>query len=239
MVSKVLTYLPFMLQVNKGITMKINPTLILTSVVTATIIFGASLLLSSCSTTGMQRSEKASTSMSDVKNDIKLAVAQVGVTDASLQDLVAPGQSNVKKAFEKYSDNVDKMEKQGNRLLGHVEKMHDQGKDYFEEWRAEGNAYANPQIEALSEQRRADLNAVFAEISSASVGVKGNLKTYMSDIKEIKTYLSNDLTPKGVESIAPVSDKAISDGENLKSSVEPILQAIDNAKAELAPGGAK
>jgi uncharacterized protein YhaN len=218
--------------------MKIHPAVIFNYVASAAIIISTSLLLSSCSTTGMQRSENASTSMVTVRNDIREAVAQISITDSSLQDLVAPGQSNVKKAFEKYADNVDKMEKKGNRLLEHVEKMHDQGKEYFEEWRSEGNAYANPQIAALSEQRRADLSAVFAEISSSSVGVKGNLKTYMSDIKEIKTYLSNDLTPKGIESIAPVSGKAISDGESLKSAVDPILHALDNAERELAPGGA-
>jgi len=218
---------------------KMSANIIFNTILTATVIIGSSFLMSSCSSTGMDRSEKAGTSMNDVEKDINEAVAQVSITDTSLQDLVKPGQSNVKKAFEKYSDNVEKMEKDGNRLLAHVEKMHDQGKDYFEEWRTQGNAYANPQIAALSDQRRADLTAVFAEISSSSVGIKGNLKTYMSDIKEIQTYLSNDLTPKGVESISSVAQKAVADGEGLKSTVNPILIALDNAKAELKPGGAK
>jgi len=213
--------------------------IICNAIFTTTVIIGSSLLVSSCSSTGMERSEKAGTSMDNVQKDINEAVAQVTITDTSLQDLVMPGQSNVKKAFEKYSDNVSKMEKDGERLQGHIEKMHDQGKDYFEEWRTQGNAYANPEIAALSDQRRADLTAVFAEISSSSVGIKGNLKTYMSDIKEIQTYLSNDLTPKGVESISPVAQKAIADGDSLKTAVNPVLTALENAKAELKTGGAK
>jgi phage-related tail protein len=192
--------------------------------------------LASCSTTGMQRSEKAGASMNDVENDINKAILQMEATNASLQDLERPGQSNVTKAFDKYSDNVDKMEKHGKRMLEHAEKMHEQGKDYFDEWRTEGNAYKNPEIQALSEQRRADLSEIFADISSASVGIKGSFKAYMSDNSEIRTYLSNDLTPKGIESISAVADKAIHDGENLKGAAQPVLTALDRAKAELAHG---
>jgi hypothetical protein len=58
----------------------------------------------------------------------------------------------------------------------------------------------------------------------------------MSDNSEIRTYLSNDLTPKGIESISAVADKAIHDGENLKGAAQPVLTALDRAKAELAHG---
>jgi hypothetical protein len=205
----------------------------------ATLLLGALTCLSGCATTGMQQSAKTGTTMNAVEHDIQQAVAQVDATGASLQELVRPGQSNVKEAFKKYSANVDKMEDLGKRLFQHADKMSAQGKDYFEEWRKQGNAYTNPQIQALSEQRRADLSAVFARIPEASVGVKGAFKAYMTDIKEIKTYLSNDLTPKGVESITPIAQKAVMEGDSLKDAVKPVLSAINSAKAELAQGGTK
>ncbi len=203
------------------------------------MLLGAITCLSGCATTGMQRSEKTGTTMKAVEEDIQKAVAQVDVTGASLNALVMPGQSDVKKAFHKYADNVDKMESLGKKLLEHADKMSAQGKDYFEEWRKQGNAYANPEIQALSEQRRADLSAVFVRISEASIGVKGAAKAYLSDIREIRTYLSNDLTPKGVEAITPVAQKAITDGDSLKSAVNGLLPSIANARAELAQGGTK
>lgn len=196
-------------------------------------------LTAGCATTGMQRSDKADTTMKAVENDIQQAVAQVDFTGASLEELVKPDQSDVKKAFRKYSANVDKMEELGKRMFDHADKMGAQGKEYFAEWRTQGNTYTNPQIQALSEQRRADLSAVFAKIPEASVGVKGAFKDYMSDIGEIRTFLSNDLTPKGVEAITPNARKAVTHGENLKDAVKPVLFAIGNARAELTQGGAK
>ena len=74
------------------------------------MILGVIISLAGCAMTGMQRSAKTNTTMQAVESDYKRALAQVDVTGAALDDLVKPGQTDVKKAFEKYSDNVDTME---------------------------------------------------------------------------------------------------------------------------------
>ncbi len=205
----------------------------------AAITLGVVTSLTGCSTTGMQKSAKTSATMQVVEQDINKAIIQADATALSLEALVRPGQSDVKKALEKYSDNVAKMETLGKRLIEHADEMSAQGKDYFEEWRKQGNLYTNPQIQALSEQRRADLSAVFVKIPESSIGVKGAFKAYMTDLREIQTYLSNDLTPKGVEAVTPITRKAVKAGNSLKEAANPILSAIGTARAELAVGGTK
>jgi hypothetical protein len=58
----------------------------------------------------------------------------------------------------------------------------------------------------------------------------------MTDLKEIQTYLSNDLTPNGVTSIAPIAHKSVRDLDSLKSSLRQIIYALDEIKAELYSG---
>lgn len=195
--------------------------------------------LSGCATTGMQRSEKTGVSMQSVEKDIQNANVQVDVTAGALQELVSPGQSDLKKSFGRYSAEVDKMEHLGKVLFDHADKMNAQGKNYFEEWQRQGDAYVNPEIAALSDQRRSEMNAYYVAIAEASAGVKRTAKAYLSDILEIRTYLSNDLTPKGIETITPVAQKAITDGENLKAAAVPVVTAIQAARAELAHGQTK
>jgi hypothetical protein len=204
-----------------------------------TMILGAIITLTGCATTGIQRAAATGTTMEVVENDIRQIVAQVDITGAALDDLVRPGQADVKKAFNQYTSNVSKMEDLEKRFSKHAETMRVQGKEYFEEWRTEGDTYTNPQIQALSEQRRAELSAVFAKISEASVGVRGSLAAYMSDIREIQNYLSNDLTPKGIQAITPTARQAVKDGESLKDAMYPVLFAIGNARDELGQGGTK
>jgi len=202
-----------------------------------TLVLGASLFQIGCATTGNQRSANTRTTMAAVEQDYIQAVAQVDVTGASMDALINPGQPDIKKAYEKFSDNVNKMKDMEKRLSDHADKMRLQQRNYFDEWRMQGNTFSNPQIQALSEQRRADLGVYFAEIAQASVGVKGSFKAYMSDIQQIKTYLSTDLTPKGVGSITPTVRQAVTDGSYIKDSVKPVLTSIGNARAEMAQGG--
>ena len=204
--------------------------------IVATLLLGAITCMGGCATTGMERSAKTTSKVQTVEGDIQQAIAQVDTTGASLQELIKPDQADVKKAYDAYAANVAKMESIGKQLDKHTDQMNAQGKDYFAEWEKQGNNYTNPQIREVSEQRRAELSEVYAQIPRASAGVKGSLHSYMTDIKEIQKYLSNDLTPKGIDAITPVAQQAIKDGDNLKDAVKPVLSAMDRAKAEMAQG---
>ena len=202
------------------------------------LIAGAITCLGGCASTGIERSAKATSTLQAVEVDYRQVPVQVDATAAALSDLIKPGQSNVKRAYDRYADNVAEMEKLGKKLDKHTAEMKARNRDYFEEWELQGKSYANPQIRELSEQRRADLRQAYSQIPEASIGVKGSLDAYLSDLKGIQTFLSNDLTPKGIEGITPVAQTAMQDGEKLKSAVRPVLSAIDNVKSELARGGA-
>jgi len=203
------------------------------------LLLVSTIFLAACSTSGNQRSLKTSASIAEVEKDISTVVMQINATNNSLTKLTQNEQGDPKKSFKKYSSNVKKMEKDGKQLLEHTEKMRSQGKEYFDEWRIQGDTYSNQQIQSLSEQRRADLSTAFAEISNASVGIKGALKAYMTDIEEIKMYLSNDLTEAGIASISPVAAKAIGDGDYLADAIAPVSDALANAKSALAQGSAQ
>jgi hypothetical protein len=201
-------------------------------------LLGVLLLLPGCATTGSGRAEKTTAKMEVVDSEIRQAVVQIDATGLSLEKLIAPGLSDTKDAFETYSENVVKMERLGGKLIKHTDEMSVRGKDYFAEWEKQGTAYTNPRIRELSEQRRSDLNAVYRKISESSIGVKGWFIAYMRDIKEIQSFLSTDLTDKGIASITPVARKAINDGTVLRNGVLPVLSALDGAKSEMAQGGA-
>lgn len=202
-----------------------------------TLLVGVITLLLACGTTGMQRSEKATTTMQTVADEISLVTAQLDATGSSLDDLTRTGQSDVGKAFASYSSNVTKMKDLEERFAKHADEMKSRGKEYFAEWKKQGDAYTNPEIRELSEQRRAELGEIYQGIAEASLGVKSAFQTYMSDLKEIQTYLSNDLTPKGIDAITPSTHKVVRDGENLKHALNRVQTAIDRAKGEMAQVG--
>lgn len=197
----------------------------------------AALGITSCSSTGMQRSEDTRTTMETVDNDIQEASRQLDATGASLDALMRLSQVDIQQAFESYSNNVEKMVDMEKKFAKHAEEMKDKGIDYFEEWQKEGTEYQNPQIQQLSDQRRAALEEIYDKIAENSIGVDEAFKAYVSDLKEIQTFLSNDLTTKGIAAIGPTSKKVVSDGDSLHYAIQNVQTAIQNARAEMSTTG--
>ncbi len=212
------------------ISKKISAILIASSLIILISIIG-------CSSTGMQRSLQTSTTMETMDKDIKIVIGDLDATGASLEALMRPNQQEIKKTYESFKENVTKIEKKESDFIKHSEEMKKRGKEYFAEWEKEGNTYKNAQIQELSQQRRDELGIIYGQIAQNSVGVTEAFKTYLSDMREIQIYLSNDLTSKGVEAISPISKRIVSDGDNLKYSLTNLQKAIDKAREEMSQSG--
>jgi myosin heavy subunit len=197
------------------------------------LLLGTASFMGGCATTGMDRSLKTSNSIRDVDSEIRKMAAQIDVTAVSLDSLVNTGNPDLKKSFNTYSDNLDKLESEGKRVLKRLEEMKSHSKEYFEEWEKQGDAFTNSEIRELSEQRRSKLAEVYAQVPAAGAGIKGSYHAYLTDLKEIQKYLSNDLTPKGIEGITPVANKSVQNLDVLKRSLQPVILALDEIKAEL------
>jgi DNA repair ATPase RecN len=199
----------------------------------AMLLLGTAAILGGCATTGMDRSAKTSNSIQEVDNEIRKMIVQVDVTAASLDSLVIAGSSDLKKPFNNYSDNLDKLESEGKRVLKRVDQLKSSSKEYFAEWEKQGDSFTNPEIRQLSAERRNRLAEIYARVPAAGAGIKGAYNAYLTDLKEIQKYLSNDLTPKGVEAITPVAQKSVQDLNELKGTLKPVITALDEIKAEL------
>lgn len=196
----------------------------------------AAVFLGGCASSGLDRSTKTSNSVKDVDSEIRKVDVLIDATSKSLDTLVKADKANLKKSFKAFSDNLAKLDKEGGRMLRRIEEMKSQSKEYFAEWEKQGDSYTNPELRELSDQRRNKLAEIYAQVPAALTGVKGAYLQYMTDLKEIHKYLANDLTPDGVASITPIINKTVQDLGVLKTSLQPVLTALDEIKAELYSG---
>jgi hypothetical protein len=197
------------------------------------LLLSTALFLGGCATTGMDRSVKTVNSIRDVDIEIKKLVEKIDVTSKSLDFLVTAGNADLKKAFTSYSENLESLDDEGKRVVKRMDEVKSNSKEYFAEWDKQGDKYVNPELSALSEERRSKLAEIYARVPAAAAGVRNTYFAYLSNLKEIKLYLSNDLTPKGVETINPVAKRAVQDMEALKIQLKPIVSALEEIKVEL------
>jgi len=197
------------------------------------LLLGTAAFMGGCATTGTERSVKTSNSIQDVEVEIRKMIVQIDATGASLDALVYPANPDLKKSFDSYSDNVVKLDNEGKKVLNRIEEMKARSNEYFAEWEKQGDTFTNPDIRELSAERRNNLAQIYAQVPAKGAGIKRAYNDYLIDLKEIQKYLSNDLTPKGIEAITPVAQKSIQDREALKESIKPVIVALDDIKAEL------
>lgn len=196
---------------------------------------GVTFLLAACA--GMPGEQANSISdisanMDQVDADLRDAVMQVDTVDASI-DTLMNSNGALEPAFARYTRQVEEMERVGDELEGHVDALRDQGFDYFVEWREQTTEVSNPELVDISESRQDESRRAFTDLTRSGIDVKRNLQNYLSDLQDIETYLSNDLTPAGVEAITPIAQQARKDGEALQNAIEPMLTAIGKARSTM------
>lgn len=197
-------------------------------------------LLAACATGPREhRVESVSASFEQVDTDLRDAVMHVDAVEASLDGLVRPDNGELVAAFEEYSRQVAEMERIGEQLEEHADAMRDQGLEYFDEWRSSGETVANPEVRQISEDRHDQSRQAFSEVSRSSSDVKRALQTYISDLRDIETFLSHDLTPAGIEAITPVARQAKEDGAVLREAISPMMSALSRARSELGTPAAE
>jgi hypothetical protein len=176
--------------------------------------------------------------METVNTDIDTTLEQIEAADSSLNLLIRRGQTDVEGAFKTYSSDVEKLKQHGERWMKNAEDMNKRGREYFAEWAKQDEEYENPLIRQVSEQRRAELGAVYDEIIEASQGIREAMAAYISDHTEVQAFLSNDLTTKGIEAISPLIPQVRRDGRNLHAALSRAQSAIIRANAEMEHAGA-
>jgi len=200
------------------------------------LLLGSASFIGGCATTGMDRSVKTSSSIKEVDIEIRKMNVQIDVTAASLEALLRSDKSELKKPFNKYADELEKLEHEGKKVSKRLDEMKTHSKEYFAEWEKQGDKFTNAEIRNLSDQRRSRLAEIYAQVPAAGLGIKGAYNEYLTELKEIRKYLSNDLTPQGIEGITPIANKSVLNLNALKESLKPVLLALDEINAELYSG---
>jgi hypothetical protein len=130
------------------------------------------------------------------------------------------------------------MDRAAAAFLRDSDQMTARGIDYFAEWSRSGDTYANPQIRQLSEERRSQLVDTFNQITGPSGSVKAKVTTYLSQIRQLQTYLANDLSAAGIDAISPVALQTINEGQQIIMDAQPMLAAAEQARVQIGEIGA-
>ncbi len=190
---------------------------------------------SACATSGYKQADKTGAGIAEFRDEITNGKAAVDTTVASLGAIATSANTDPRKAFEQYSDDVKDLESTANKIRKRAQDMKEQGAKYFERWQAELATINNPDVRALAEQRKAKLQAAFDNIRTHSEPLKAAFDPWMSDLKDLQKYLSNDLTVNGVDAAKSLFTKAGAGGREVQKHMDALVAELNTVAAALTP----
>jgi hypothetical protein len=190
-------------------------------------------LLAACGSSAPERTQETTTGMDRFREQAAQMPGLISATLASLNEIVAKATTNPKPAYRAFSDKLVETETMANDILQQAEAIRARGEKYFGEWEKELATIQNPDIRKRSEERRNKLLTSYKSIETAAVSAKQVLFPFLSDLKDIKTFLGNDLTPVGIGDARDVVIKANGQGAKVMEKIQDVCFEAEKVSGQL------
>jgi chromosome segregation ATPase len=185
---------------------------------------------------GRDRAAKAVGGMKETRSQVTDARKQVDEVLAAAAG-VQSAQANLAPAYEKYKKAVAGMEDAAKDTRERWQDMQARGQEYQAKWKAEMATVDSPELKAAAEARAAKVGQRYAEITAKAQEARAAYEPFIKDLKDLQTYLSNDLTAPAVQAAAPAFQRVQASGQTLNQKLDALSKELDAVAAEMSPAG--
>jgi|SRR5688572_4950944 len=155
---------------------------------------------------------------------------QIDKTLASLSELTAPNQTDIRGAYDRYCDDLARMVEHSETMKREAESMRATRDEYFGKWEEKVTEIDNPTIRQSAEARRKRLRDAHERIISTSGAARDAYEPFMKDLQDIKKFLANDLSKGGIADLSDAARKVQGDGAVVKQKIGDIITTLDSVQ---------
>lgn len=186
-------------------------------------------LMPGCTTSssGYKEGDKTGDAIKTVQKDIGSVKTAVDGTITTLDGLVASATTDPRAPFEAFAKSVDKLDAAIAKTQKDAEKMRARADGYFQQWETQNASVKSEDIRKLSQERRAKVQETFGKIRSAAQDAKDALPTYQSDLKDLRTALSSDLTVAGINASKDIIQKTKNQGLEAQKNLDKLIDEMN------------
>lgn len=181
--------------------------------------------------------EKMVASYTSTRETLTDSQRQVDGTIASLAGLRQTPPQALSDGFNRYKDQVTKLEHDAQQMKWRAEEMQTEQEQHIKAWQKEMESINDPTIKSSLESRRQAARSNFALVRMYADDVKKAYLPFVQRNKEMVKALSIDLSPAAINSLSAAIDQVLSDGMNLKQKLAAMQHAMDNIANGVSPIG--
>jgi F0F1-type ATP synthase membrane subunit b/b' len=182
-----------------------------------------------------KQADKTGASIAEFRDEIVNIKKEVDAAMIALDKVITTADTDPRKAFKEFDKAVPRVESAATKAKKRAEDMKARGQDYFKQWETELAGVTNPEIRALAEKRKAQLQAAFDNIKTTMEPAKEQFNPWLADLKDLQKYLSNDLTVGGIDAAKGLFGKSKSGGQKVQQTLDNVIAELNTIAAAVTP----
>jgi len=203
------------------------------------LLLAAALLAAGCASSGTPRhAGQVGAGIAEFRQLVINTRDAVGTVLRSLDEVATQADHNPRPAFKRFDEALHQLEVVSVKTRARADAMRARGDAYFDEWEEQLSGTNDEQARKTAVERRAQLRTTFAEIRRNSQQVREEFKSFLSNLRDLRILLGNDLTVTGVDAAKPVLLKTKSDGLRVQQSLNKVVAELNSVAATLSAGSA-
>jgi len=144
-----------------------------------------------------------------------------------------PDSPNMQDAYTSYSNELTALSGLIEKTSVESAEVRNGGRKLFAQWEEETRSIKNPDIRAVAETRRANLQADYNEMITPLINARANFTPLLSDFTDLRKALALDLTPAGIQAVKPLIGKVTEEADATVKSLDALATELDKITAVL------
>jgi hypothetical protein len=204
----------------------------------ALLLVTAALLAAGCASSGPARNaDQVGTGIAEFRQIVLEARNALDATLRCLGDVAEEADRNPRPAFKRFDEALHRLEVVSIKARARADAMRARGNAYFEEWEEDLAGTNDEQARRAALERRARLRECFEEIRKSSQQAREEFRPFLSNLRDLRIVLGNNLTLIGIDSARTLIAQTRSDGQRVKRALDGVLGELNSVSATLAAVG--
>jgi hypothetical protein len=189
---------------------------------TSLIAIAIAALAVGCASSGYNKADSTASYLTAAADKLDAGGVQITAATAALKDMVENPSGDMKLQLKNYNTAVGKLDSLAKSAGSSATKMQQMGAAYFQKWDEQLSQIQNEEIRNQSAERKAAMVKQFEATKASYDAARAAYNPFVANLRDIKTAISTDLTPAGVQAISKSMDKVNSQAAEVQKTMSEL-----------------
>jgi len=190
-------------------------------------------LLAACNSTSDKGASTGKT-VDQAAAEIGQTITHLDATLVALKDLVKNPAADLTAQSKLFTKSLGSLESSAKKVAELASEIDTKSQDYFAQWDTQIASVQNEDIRERTAERRETVSKNFQKLKEEYVDVREGFKPLLDDLRDVRTFLANDLTVDGLKTIKGTVEDIADESGDVRESLDELHKRFQELGVKLS-----